>query len=267
MNVRTLVPLILALLFVGTGCFPYWSGAKVRKDVDELKSEQKELTERLTRKEAELTEMISSARADVDQLDTVMKDATELLQRNSADFGAEMSELRQEMERMRGKTEEVDFKLSKLQQELELFKEDVDLRFADGGGASLPDDPNELYKMSAEKVQAGEHRLARKGFEKFLKLAPKDRRADEARFFVGETYFKEKQWVSAIYEYQKILKNYSKSDRLDDATFRIGESFVKLGKCQEAKVFFDTVVKDFKKSKFRSSARSELKKIEGGQCG
>lgn len=257
---------LTVLLAFATGCTPIWAGAKMREDIDQLKSEQTELTENLRAKEAELTGMIGSARADVDQLNTVITEATSLLQRNSADFGAEMEQTRQELQMLRGQIEEVAFKLQKLEQDLQLFKEDVDLRFADGGGADLPDDPDELFKASSDAYQAGDYRVARRGFAKFLQKSPKDRRADEAVFWVGESFFKEKQYISSIYEYQKILKEHTKSDRMDDATFRIGESFARLGKCNEAKVFFETVVKDFKGSKFRSAAQKQLNDLKA-KCG
>ena len=234
----------------------------MRQDIDQLKAEQSELTESLQEKEAELSKMIASARSDVDELNRVIKDATGLLARNSADFGAEMETMRQDLQTIRGDSEQLQFRLQKLEQDLQIFKEDVDLRFADGGGAALPDDANELFKVSAEKVQAGDTRVARKGFEKFIKKFPKDRRVAEAKFWLGETYFKESRFPSAIFEYQKILKDHSKSDRADDATFRIGESFVKLNKCAEAKIFFETVVKDHKDSKFSKPAKSQLKSLK-----
>ena len=110
----------ILLLFVavsfGSGCLPLWTGNRMEKDIEQLKSEQAQLTESLRQKEAELTEMISSARADVSQLNSVIKDATELLQRNSADFGAEMEQMREEVQSVRGEAEQAAFKLQKLEQ-------------------------------------------------------------------------------------------------------------------------------------------------------
>lgn len=268
MDRRSIIPFLFLLVGLGlSGCTPIWSGTQMRNDIDQLKADQDELTASLREKEQQLTEMIAAARADVVEVNKVIEDATLLLQRNSADFGAEMEEMRREFERLRGQNEEIAFRMSKLEQDLQLFKEDVDLRFADGGGGvALPTEPAELYKFAADKFQGGDLRTARRAFEAFAKQNPKDRRMDEVAFFIGETFFKEGQWVSAIYEYQRILKEFPKSDRMDDATFRIGEAFVKLGKCKEAQIFFETVVKDFKSSKFRSSAQDRLSNIKGGKC-
>lgn len=254
---------LLGAMTLTVGCTPIWSGNQMKKDIAQLRSEQDELTKSIRAKEAELTEMIASSRADVEQLNRVIKDATDLLARNSADFGAEMGQIRQELQSMRGLSEEIQFKLQKTEQDLQIFKEDVDLRFADGA-ITLPDDPNELFKVASEKIQAGETRVARAGFEKFIKANPKDRRIDEAIFWVGESYFKEARYPSAVFEYQKIMQNHAKSSRADDATFRIGESFQKMNKCPEAKVFFETVVKDYKNSKFAAAAQEQLKVL--GTC-
>lgn len=257
---------LLTLAVSSTACVPFWAGARMDREIQELKDDQAELTKNLREKEQQLTEMIASSRADVAQLDKVMREATDLLGRNNADFGAEMEQIRREFERLRGQNEEIMFRMQKLEQDLQLFKEDVDLRFVDGGATKMPDDKNDLYKYAVDKFQSGDTRAARRAFETFAKKNPKDSRMDEVAFFTGESFFKEGQWVSAIFEYKRILTDYQKSDRIDDATFRIGESFVKAGKCKEAQIFFETVVKDFSSSKFKSSAQQHLANIKAGKC-
>ena len=257
---------VTAALLVATGCTPVWSGNKMQEDIEDLKTRQAELDENLASEKEELTQMVSQARTDVQELNTVLKEATALLQRNSADFGVEMERLRQEVEMLRGKVEELDFRFQKVEQDLKLFKEDVDLRFSDGGGMTLPEKSSELYSYASEALKSGDFRKARIGYEAFVKKFPKDDRADDAIFGLGETYFAQKQHVSAVYEYQKIIKAYPKSDRRDDATFRIGEAFMALGKCKEAKVFFDAVVKDYPKSKWRNKSTEHLQSISSGSC-
>lgn len=261
---RLLVVFFVAL--VAAGCTPVWTGNQMQEDIEELKSQQKELDENLAAEKQELTEMVAQARSDVEELNSVLTEATALLQRNSADFGVEMEKLRQEVEMLRGKVEELDFRFQKVEQDLKLFKEDVDLRFADGGGTELPEKPAELYTFAADAFEAGDFRKARRGYDAFIKQFPKDNRADDAVFGLGETYFAQGQHVSAVYEYQKIIQNYPNSDRRDDATFRIGESFMALGKCNEARVFFEAVVEDYPKSKWRSKSQSHLASISNGSC-
>jgi tol-pal system protein YbgF len=256
----------VALVGLTTACTPVWTGNQMQEDIEDLKNRQAELDENLAAEKQELTEMVTQARKDVQELDGVLKEATALLQRNSADFGVEMERLRQEVEMLRGKVEELDFRFQKVEQDLKLFKEDVDLRFADGGGAGLPEKPAELYAFAEDAFQQKNYSKARRAAQAFIKQHPKDARADDAVFLLGESFFADNHHVSSVYEYQKILKNYPKSDRRDDATFRIGEAFMALGKCKEAKVFFESVVKDYPESKWRSKSQTHMKSIDRGAC-
>lgn len=256
-----------AMSFALSGCVPVWTGSAMQDDIDQLKQQQAMTNASLGEKQQELSTMVDSARADVAELKGVLQEATDLLRRNNADFGLEIDALRQEVQRLTGKIEESDFKLQKIQQDLQLFKEDVEIRFSDGGGAALPEDANELFKFAADKYEAKDYRLARKGFESFVAKYPRDKRVADAYFFVGECYAAQSQWVSAALEYQKVLQNYERSPRAGDAAFRTGEAFARMGRCKEAKLFFDTVVKDYSSSKFAGQARERLKTMKDDTCG
>ncbi len=249
-----------------TGCVPMWTGNAMQEDIDALKQQQATINQDMGAKQAELSAMVDSARADVTELKGVLQSATDLLKRNNADFGLEIESLRQEVQRLRGQLEESDFRLQKMQQDLQLFKEDVDIRFSDGGGTAMPESAKDLFRFAADKFEAKDYRLARKGFEAFIAKYPRDKLVADAIFYNGETYFAQAQWVSAALEYQKVMQNHERSDRAGDAAFRTGDAFAKMGRCKEAKLFYETVVKDYAKSKFSGQARDRLKTIKDDSC-
>lgn len=251
---------------LATGCTPIWTGNAMQDDIETLKQQQATINENMGAKQQELSTMVDSARADVAELKGVLQEATDLLKRNNADFGLEIETLRQELQRLRGQLEETDFRMQKLQQDVQLFKEDVDIRFSDGGGAALPESADALFKFASDKFDAQDHRLARKGFEAFQTKHPRDKRVPDAIFMVGETFFAQGQWVSAAMEYQKILRNHERTERAGDAAFRTGETFQKLGRCKEARLFWDTVVKDYSRSKFAGQAKERLAKTKDDAC-
>lgn len=254
------------MALVLSGCVPLWTGSAMQEDIAALKAEQSKLNADLGTKQAELSEMVESARAEVAKLNEMTREATELLARNNADFGLELERIRQEFQRMSGQFEETDFRMQKLQTDLRLFKEDVDIRFADGGGAPLPDKADELFKFGADKLKARDFRTARRAFESFATKFARDARMPDVVYMMGESYFEESQWVSAVFEYQKVWKSYTRSDRAGDAVYRIGESYVYMGKCKEAAIFFEAVNSDYPKSKFAADARTKLAKMKDGSC-
>lgn len=259
--------LVIGLIaFLMSGCVPMWTGSAMQDDIDTLKLQQASINQDMGAKQAELSAMVESARADVTELKGVLQAATDLLKRNNADFGLEIEALRQELQRLRGQLEESEFRLQKMQQDLQLFKEDVDIRFSDGGGAAMPETSKELFRFAADKFEAKDYRLARKGFEAYVAKFPRDKLVADAIFYNGETYFAQGQWVSAALEYQKVMQNHERSDRAGDAAFRTGDAFAKMGRCKEAKLFYETVVKDYPKTKFAGQARDRLKTIKDDSC-
>ena len=102
--------------------------------------------------------------------------------------------------------------------------------------------------------------------ERFTSNHPRHNRISEALFLLGETYFMESQWVSAIFEYQKVVQEHGRSSRAAMATYRIGESFAKMGKCDEATVFFETVINDHPGARVVRDARQQVQEIKAGRC-
>ncbi len=164
--------------------------------------------------------------------------------------------------------EQAEFKISRLEEELKLYKEDVELRMAGKmqPTTALPEDATELLNLAQSQLKGGKTREARQAFTLFAQRHAKDSRVDEAIFGIGEAFYREGQFVSAIFEYQKILKDYARSRRVADATLRIGQGFRRLGKCQEAEIFLDSVVEEHKRSSAATEAQAELRQVKAGKC-
>lgn len=266
-NRKTVFYLFVVVMGLSTSaCLPVWTGNRMQDELESVKAQQQSMLESSKAEREEITQMIAGARADVVELEQILAEARDLLQKNSANLGVEIHQAREELQQLRGKQEELEFRFTRLEQGLQLFKEDVDLRLAGGAGVVLPQDPAELMEMGTKAMSEKDYRSARRAFEAILSKHPKFAKADEAVFLVGESFFAEGQWVGAIFEYQKILQNYPRSSRRSAATYGIGESFAKLGKCEEAGVFFETVVNEHPGSRQVRDAREYLKKIKAGSC-
>jgi TolA-binding protein len=263
--ISSLVLVLAALLF--TGCVPIWTGDEMRQDIAAIKAEQEATQESFEAEKARLTEMIASARADVAALKEVLKEARALLQRNNADLGVEVQKNRKQMSYLHGELQELEFKVQRLEQDLQLFKEDVDLRFAGSGlAANLPDEAAPLFQQGKKDYEAGNFRAARKAFEKFGENFADHGLAADAQFLLGMTYFRQSQWVTSVFEFQKIIKNYSNSARVDDASYHIAFALMKTGRCDQAAAWFKLLIDEHGNSEWVGEARRHLKSIESGAC-
>ena len=247
-------------------CLPIWEARDMQERIDALEAEQEVTQKRLETEKKELETMIEGARADVGELRDVLKEAKSLLQRNNADLGAELQETRKEIQKLRGKIEETQFRVQKMTLELQEFKEDVDMRFADRGVAELPEEADELWEFGKKKFEDGQLRAARQAFGEFLKQHANDDRAARAQFYLGEIHYKEGTWVSGIFDFRKVLKNFPDSELKPRAAYQIGVGFVQLQKCEKAKPFFETVIADYGNSSVAPEAQSKLDAIKRGEC-
>lgn len=252
------VVLLVASLLL-TGCMPLWSGRSLQDDVAEMEARQTELEAEAQTREETLAAMIKEARAEIDELEKVMEEAREILARDSANLGAEVSGIRQDINRTRGSLEEMEFLYGRLNESFEVFKEDMDRRFE---GI----DPEELLEKAQQFQEDEEYGLARRALNQFLADYDDHRLASEARLELGEVYFEIGHWESAGATFREVESDTSSAARRARATRRIGEVFMHLGDCDSAQLFFETVVSDFPRSAEVSDAREFLALIENGEC-
>ena len=125
-------------------------------------------------------------------------------------------------------------------------------------------DPADLYMEGLNLVRVEKNYV--KGlevFQRFLKLHPKSKLADNAQYWIGEIYYVQGQWEKAAIQFQKIKKNYPGSDKTAAALLKQGLSFEKLGEKESAISRMKKVVREFPDSEEARIARKRLKKLEG----
>lgn len=256
------IALTACLVFGSAACVSTQDGEQMKTDIEALKAQQDTMQQTISERETVMAEMIAQARKENELLRASIAEAQDTLRKNNAAQGIDLQKMRDELNQLRGTAEEIDFRLAKMEQDINLFKEDVELRLEGSTSSiSLPEDASELFKLGQQALKDGKTREARKICEAFIGRHAEDSRVDQAIFCVGESYFEEGQYVSAIYEYQKIIKNhYDTSKRVPDAALRIGQSFKKLDKCPSSKPFFELIVSDYKRTSAAKIAQEELAK-------
>ncbi|HEX8904060.1 MAG TPA: hypothetical protein VF771_04420, partial [Longimicrobiaceae bacterium] len=69
-----------------------------------------------------------------------------------------------------------------------------------------PPTADDAYEAATGAFQRGSMTTARGAFQEFLRIAPSDRRAAEAQFYIGETYTRDPD--AAIAAYQRVVDRY-----------------------------------------------------------
>lgn len=100
--------------------------------------------------------------------------------------------------------------------------------------------PDQAYREAFGLLKAGKYDESIEAFSLFLLDYPTSEYADNAQYWLGETYFVKQEYVPAIDEYRKLITDYPGSKKQSHAMLKIGYSFQRLGELDKAQ----TVLKE-----------------------
>lgn len=125
------------------------------------------------------------------------------------------------------------------------------------------DKPNlkeqELYKMAKEKFDQRDYRGAREGFQTMMRTYPDSTKADNAQFWLGEIYYREKAYKKAILAYQDVIEKYPHGNKIRAAILKQGFAFINLDDEIHARSLLKELIKKYPGSREASIAAKRLK--------
>jgi outer membrane protein assembly factor BamD len=94
----------------------------------------------------------------------------------------------------------------------------------------LPQDTpaDELYRIGVENFERRRWERSREALQRFLFQDPGHQKADSAQFLIAETYFSQKQYLTAAAEFLRLAQNRPAGPLADDSRYRSCESYYKL---------------------------------------
>jgi tol-pal system protein YbgF len=105
--------------------------------------------------------------------------------------------------------------------------------------------PRRLYETAYADYTAGQWSLAIQGFETYLKTYPKSELADDAQYYIGESYAGDSNYRDAAAAYERVIREYPNSNILPEAWYKVGISYDRLGQADKAREAFEYVVKNY----------------------
>jgi tol-pal system protein YbgF len=102
---------------------------------------------------------------------------------------------------------------------------------------------------------------ARTALQQVFDADPSGELADNALYWMGETYYAGGDYSNAMRFYERVTKEYPEQNKAPDAMFKIGLTFAKTGDLGMARKTFDEVIKRYPYSTAASSAKLELKRV------
>jgi tol-pal system protein YbgF len=211
----------------------------------------------------------------LDQMNRSMADIMDEMKQTKADILSEMMSLKDQASFLDNKLEETGYRMDKILQksEVQSGRPDAD------STASIPDEkaterpggsealnPKDLYDAAYLDLAMRNYQLARQGFEKYLTMFPKSNYADNAQYWLGETYYAQADYKNALYEFKKIITDYPKGKKNAAALLKIGYCLAKLDDTRGAQRYLNMVIQEFPTSEEAKLAESKLAEIGRGNA-
>lgn len=118
-----------------------------------------------------------------------------------------------------------------------------------------------VYAVAKKSFDAGNLDQARNGFSALVKNFPKSDHADNAQFWLGEIYYREKWYEKAILEYQKVIENYPKGNKVAAALLKQGLAFLKIGDKANSRLILQDLLDKFPQTNEGRIAAQKIKEL------
>jgi tol-pal system protein YbgF len=120
--------------------------------------------------------------------------------------------------------------------------------------------PTQLYDQATQDLTQGRYSMALTGYREYLQRFSDTDLADNAQYGVGECFFAQSQFDSALVEYTRVGARWGGGDRAPAALYKLGLCEERLGRTADAKKTFEDLVKRFPQSGEAQLARDRISK-------
>jgi tol-pal system protein YbgF len=118
------------------------------------------------------------------------------------------------------------------------------------------------YVAAKQAFDQGDFEAARSDFESIIKDFPKSEHADNAQFWIGEIYYREKWYEKAILEYQKVIENYPKGNKVPASLLKQGFAFISLGDKANARLILKELSQKHPETNEGKIALQKIKELQ-----
>lgn len=119
----------------------------------------------------------------------------------------------------------------------------------------------EEYEAAWKLLQNKDYRGAIAQFRRFLRRNPNSNFADNAQYWIGESYYALKEFDQAILEFDVVRRQYPNGDKVPAALLKQGYAFAELGDRVDARLILQEVIDRYPQSQEAQKARSKVSSL------
>lgn len=263
---------LLLVVFFCAACAPTQQQLAMERDFGEMK-----------RRLADAEKSVAALRQNTDG---ELTERMNTLARGQAEHQAEVDSLRVEMQAFTGRFEDVGNARQEAREEVALMRDDLALkiaameeRLAQVEAAQLapppaptPQEavsPEALYLRGMELIQRKEDFVeGREALQEYLNRNPQSPLTVNAIYWIGESYYGEKEYENAILQFQEVIEKFKDHPKVASALLKQGYAFAAMGDRKSAKVALQRLVDTFPLSEEAKKGKERLQewgKVKSGK--
>jgi len=200
------------------------------------------------------------------------------------DLTVQADDLQQQTANLRGRTESLEHDAEgQAERQRELY-EDLDMRIQNlermGPGASGPVSvldggslmPGQLpvpggsdrdnYQAAFELLKEQRYEPAAMAFQQFLVSYPDSQLADNAQYWLAESYYVTQQYNEALSEFEKVINQYPTSRKVPDALLKVGYCNYELERWNDARGALTRVQAEYPDTTAARLAEQRIKRMD-----
>jgi tol-pal system protein YbgF len=263
---------------------------ELQRDVTSLLQGQKDIQTQMTQDHTVQKTLIEQSSDSVNKLNSTMAGLQKSVQDVQANSGTRLDTMSTQVQGLSDNLEEIKSRIGKLNQQLVDLQnsvQSIDARLSGGtpstpGGAPAvnpggnsgagpgpgsasaspagpPPSADTLYSNGLRDLTSGKYDLARGEFDDYLKYYGDTDLASNAQYWLGEIAYAQKDYQSAVTQYDKVINNFPKSFKIQSAHFKKGLALLELGQKNAGVKELREVVKRYPGTEEERRARAKLK--------
>jgi tol-pal system protein YbgF len=254
------------------------AGCASRGDLQSLENNTNDARRRIVRLEKEMVGVRQMASDEIQISLQGLRKEMDTMRKGQADQQASQDTIRVDMQEMSGKADDLKILVQKSVEDGKFQKDETDRRLAAleerlaklekklsdqpptaaGPNVSTPEG---IYEGGIAAFKAGEMQKARDLFTRFAEQNPNHALIPNCHYWIGETYYSEKNYEQAILAFQEVIKNYPKNDKAPAALLKQGMSFKNIGDKKSARYVLNKLKDDYPQSEDAKKVKSLLKEL------
>lgn len=249
--------------------------ATAQRDRDNIIAELRQIQAQL----AQIQSSHAALKQAVDQLSAASAEQRDSLRKTLADGNVALERVEQDLSILSARVDETNGRIGNLQQELVSMRQTQQplvlppTETAEGETETPSDDAppppvvaagpsvTDIYNQARIDYTQGRYALAISGFEDVLATDPQGDLADNAHYWVGESYFAQRQYDRAIGAFDTVVRDYPNSNKRSDAYLKKAMALESMDRRSEAMLMYELVIEQFPRTQHQRIARSRLEEL------